>query len=407
MTQWSFVFDAAVDTFLEAEGSVTNRELYDQVQQRLGLSDQEVAATAPVGSDGAAHNTYHRQVRWVIQSLKHGDLVKQVRRGEWEMLGSKKRALKAIKTGRSVLAYSTDLGICIWTRDQAIFNDFITEDIHLVLSSPPYPIKRGRLYGKVAITDYIDFICKALEPIIPRMALGANIALNMSNDIFEPGLPARSTYLERLVIALEDRFGLSLMDRHIWESNKPPGPTRYASILRNHVNVGYEPVYVFCNSPKHTFADNRRVLRPHTERQIRLMEGGGTKRRTESHDGAHCQRVGSYSNVTEGSIPRNVLRIGNKCVESRAVKAYAEELGLPSHGAKMPLALADFFVRFLTRPDQLVVDPFAGSGTTGQAAQRAGRRFIMCEMALEYIQQSFRRFVDFPNCWFNPELNKV
>ena len=73
------------------------------------------------------------------------------------------------------------------------------------------------------------------------------MALSLSNDIFEQGSPARSLYLERLTIALEDRLGLRLMDRLIWKSNKPPGPYQWASKERMQLNTAYEPVLWFSN----------------------------------------------------------------------------------------------------------------------------------------------------------------
>lgn len=405
--QYAFIFEAVTEAYLESDGPLSNQDVYDCVRQKLGVSRAEAEAKTPVGEDGTEHNLFHRKVRWVQQTLKKGDILQRVGRGNWEIHRAKRQELKAIKAGKSVLAFSTDLGLCIWTQNPAIFKDVIEEDIHLMFSSPPYPICKGRLYGKVAIADYIDFICRAIEPIIPRLARGANIALNLSNDIFEPGLPSRSTYLERLIIALEDRMGLALMDRHIWMSNKPPGPVQYASIQRNQLNVGYEPIIVMCNDPKHTLANNRRVLEPHSERHQRFVEGGGVQRASYSGDGAHNQRVGAYSKPTEGRIPRNIRYVANHCAAGMAVNSFAKEQGLPVHGAKMPLAVADFFVRYLTRPGDLVVDLFSGTGTTAHAAQNRGRRFVVCEMMLEYIKQSFSRFADQPNSWFNPALSKL
>jgi site-specific DNA-methyltransferase (adenine-specific) len=45
-----------------------------------------------------------------------------------------------------------------------------------------------------------------------------------------------------------------------------------------------------------------------------------------------------------------------------------------------PLALMDVLVRLFSEPGELILDPFAGSGTTGVAALRLGRRFVGWEM---------------------------
>ncbi len=67
------------------------------------------------------------------------------------------------------------------------------------------------------------------------------------------------------------------------------------------------------------------------------------------------------------------------------------------HPARMPSGLAEFFINFLTDPGDLVLDPFAGSNTTGSVAERLGRRWLSIESVLDYARGSRGRF---------PELQK-
>ena len=71
-------------------------------------------------------------------------------------------------------------------------------------------------------------------------------------------------------------------------------------------------------------------------------------------------------------------------------------LGVPGHPARMPEGLVEFFVRFLTDPDDLVLDPFAGSNTTGAVAEQLGRRWVGIERNPEYARASRARFADVP-----------
>lgn len=184
--------------------------------------------------------------------------------------------------------------------------------------------------------------------------------MNLSNDIFDPGMPSRSTYVERVVIALED-MGLHLMDRLVWSNpSKPPGPIAWASKTRQQLNSGWEPVIWFTNDPKACFSDNRRVLEPHTDRQLRLIEQGGTKRDADYDDGAYRRRAGAFGGHTAGRIPRNVLPIGHASAEVTRTRRENTEQGLPVHSAMFPLRLAKFLIEFLTRKGDLVADCFAG-----------------------------------------------
>ncbi len=51
-----------------------------------------------------------------------------------------------------------------------------------------------------------------------------------------------------------------------------------------------------------------------------------------------------------------------------------------------------FFVQFLTDPGDLVMDPFAGSNTTGAVAEEHGRRWLAVEADPTYAQSSQVRF---------------
>jgi hypothetical protein len=51
-----------------------------------------------------------------------------------------------------------------------------------------------------------------------------------------------------------------------------------------------------------------------------------------------------------------------------------------------------FFVRFLTDPGHLVLDPFAGSNTTGEICEAEGRKWIAFELDKEYLETSRYRF---------------
>lgn len=61
------------------------------------------------------------------------------------------------------------------------------------------------------------------------------------------------------------------------------------------------------------------------------------------------------------------------------------------HPASTPEPLCDWWVRYLTRPGDLILDPFFGSGTVGVAALKAGRRCIGIEAKTEYVRIARQR----------------
>lgn len=378
----------------EDGGPVANGELYEHVRAAAGVPAEVMEARRPIGASGQQHSVAKRRVRWMQQTARRLGLLERVpgQRGAWRLTEEGKRRTGKASPGVALLAFSTDLGLAIWGSWESVFPR-LDETISVCLTSPPFPLRKPRAYGNPPIHLYVEFIVKTLEPIVRNLADGGSIALNLSNDIFEQGLPSRDLYLERLTLALCDTYRLHKMDTLIWANlSKAPGPVRWASMTRQQLNVGWEPVLWLTNNPRNCFSDNRRILEPHTDRHRKLMARGGEQREAVNSDGAYRLHRGSYGRQTDGRIPRNVLMHGHRCAESQACNRFAAENGLQPHGAPMPLALADKLVRFLSRPGDLVVDPFGGRLTTGKAAEQNGRRWLCTELIADHLHSALPRF---------------
>lgn len=389
--------------YAESEVPVSNETLYRRVAKKAGISIAQLNARIPVGTSESMRSPIKREIRWHQQTLKSAGLLQQQSRSQWELTGKGKMKLRKARPGTSLVACSTKLGVALWSLAKDVFSS-IDEPITLALTSPPYPLRVARAYGNPCLDEYVDWLVDHIEPIAKNLAPGGSICLNVSNDIFESGSPSRSIYREKLVIAIVERLELHKMDELIWHNPcKPPGPVLWASKSRQQLNVSYEVIYWFCKDPKACVADNRRVLEPHTEAHRSLIDSGGAKAGNFS-DGAYRRKSGSFANPTEGKIPRNILQFPHNCTSQSAYKKISRSLGLPVHGAPYPLKLAMFLVRFLSREGDLVVDPFAGSLTTGLAAEMLGRRWLVTECMWEYSRGGAERFRHHPEFVINPDF---
>ena len=401
------IFKAVQDVYARhGDTPIDNATLYDEVSARVGVTPQAFRARTPVGRSGARHSRMTRTARFVQQTMKsRGWLSKQPgARGVWKLTDAGRAHLHTPAAGQVVLGFSTRLGIAMVGDCRSIF-ERIDAPIALTLVSPPYLLAKARRYGNPAPGEYVDFVLRCLEPVVRRMLPGANLALNIGVDSFAPLSPARTLHIERLTLALCDELGLHLMDRLPWHNtSKPPTPVQWASIKRMQLNSAYEMVLLFCTEPLRSFADNRRVLQPISTRQAKLVAGGGEKRIGVHADGAHRTRIGSFGKPTAGTISRNILAYSHTCASQRLYKRRAREMGLPCHGAPMPLELAKFLIQWLTAPGQLVVDPMAGSMTTALAAELLGRPWIAGELHAEYALGGSARF---DGAWINPVLGAL
>lgn len=399
------LFDAVEQSYLENNGKLSQQQLYANVASQLDIDPSEHIGTAGKQKNV---NLFYRKVRWVQQSMKQKKLLTQLERGIWTLSGTAKERLHQINEAKSVIAMSTNLGIVICSTSQAVFdNDIIQEDIDLVLTSPPYLLQKQRHYGgDYTVREWVDFIVDVVSKILPRLADGASIALNIGQDSFVQGQPARHTHIERLTIALEDDLKLSLVDRIVWLSNKAPGPYAWCSLNRQMLHTGYEFVLLFTNNPLSLKSNNQRVLLPHSKEFQNFVRNGGTKKAAINSDGAHRKSIGDYSqsDLSKGKIATNNLYFSNKCTHNERVNKYAREvLSCPTHGAKFPYKLVEFLVKYLCPEGGLVLDNMSGTGTVGEVCQANNRRFICIEPIIEYIKQSFIRYTSLTDeVWINP-----
>lgn len=188
--------------------------------------------------------------------------------------------------------------------------------------------------------------------------------------------------MERLVIALEDRLGLHLCQTLYWENPaKMPGPAAWTTRERIRLTGRIERLLWMASSLR-PYANNRAVLAPYSAAMKRVLVRGGeaARRRPSGHD----RGDGAFARDNGGAIAGTLLRVANTASNDRYTRA-CREAALPVHPARFPEELPEFMIRFLTREDDLVVDPMCGSGRTARVADRLRRRWVCGDLASEYL----------------------
>jgi site-specific DNA-methyltransferase (cytosine-N4-specific) len=133
--------------------------------------------------------------------------------------------------------------------------------------------------------------------------------------------------------------------------------------------------------------DNRRVLLPYSDSMRELLRNGyKPKLRPSGHDISN-----KFQRDNNGAIPPNLLSFANTESNSHYLQRCKQENVKP-HPARFPQALPEFFIKLLTNPGDIVLDPFAGSNVTGAAAEALGRQWISIELDPSYVVGSRFRF---------------
>ena len=290
------------------------------------------------------------------------------------------------------VAYETDLGRMIrGTIEETLSSHLLDEyrgEIQLIFTSPPFPLNRKKKYGNLQGEEYVQWLSSLAPSFRDLLKPNGSIVVELGNA-WEPGRPVMSALALRTLIALIDSAKLNLCQQFICHNPaKLPSPAQWVNVRRIRVKDSYTHVWWMSpvDEPK---ADNRRVLKPYSKSMTKLLESKSynSGRRPSGHN------IGDESFLVDnhGAVPSNVLTFSNTGSYDDYQK-YCRANKLATHPARMPIGLPEFFINFLTESDDLVLDPFAGSNTTGAASEKLGRRWLSIEPVDEYIAGSLGRF---------------
>jgi DNA modification methylase len=280
--------------------------------------------------------------------------------------------------------YSTSAGSCFQADALDILRQLKSNSVSLVLTSPPFALRRQKAYGNVAPGEYVEWFWPFAAEIYRVLRPDGSFVYDLGGA-WNRGSGTRSLYQYELVLRLTKLFHLA-QEFYWYNPSKLPTPAEWVTIRRTRVKDAVNTLW-WLSKTEAPNADNRRVLRPYSRSMRRLLRDGyQTARRPSQHDiSPHFQKDNG------GAIPPNLLQVPN----TRSSDDYfrrCREAGLPIHPARFPQPVPEFFIRFLTEPGQLVVDPFAGSNVTGYAAEQLGRRWLSVEIHADYVAGSRLRF---------------
>ena len=282
--------------------------------------------------------------------------------------------------------YSTDLG-ALFCADSLEFMRLMPDDsVDLVLTSPPYALHFKKEYGNANQQDYVAWFLPFAREIKRIMRPSGSFVLNLGGA-WKPGLPVRSLYHYRLLLALADEVGFDLAQDFFWfNPAKMPAPAEWVNVRRIRVKDSVEYIFWLVKDPM-AKADNRKVLNPYSEDMRRLIKRG-VKQTTRPS--GHVIN-GTFANDQGGSIPSNLIQCGNNESNSAYIRN-SKAADTKIHPARFPGELPRFFIEFLTNPGDMVLDPFAGSNTTGHVAEGLKRKWVGVELREEYARDSRLRF---------------
>lgn len=291
---------------------------------------------------------------------------------------------------RPVEVYKTRNGRAVLTKAEDFLPTLPDSSIDAVITSPPFALLRQKAYGNLDQADYVDWLV-SFGPQVKRVLKDTGSFVIDLGGAYQRGVPVRSLYNFRVLLRFCDDHGFHLAEEFFWHNPaKLPSPIEWVNKRKIRAKDSVNTVW-WLSKTEYPKANVSNVLAPYSERMKKLIKDPEgfykAKERPSGHD------IGkNFGKDNGGAIPSNLLQYPNtesNSIHIRLCKAY----GIAPHPARFPQSLPEFFIKFLTDEGDTVVDIFAGSNTTGAAAEALGRKWIALECNQDYLIGSAFRFM--------------
>ncbi|MXZ54849.1 MAG: site-specific DNA-methyltransferase [Gammaproteobacteria bacterium] len=242
--------------------------------------------------------------------------------------------------------------------------------VDLVITSPPYNI--GKEYEKcLEINEYIDWCTSWMRMIYEVSKAQSTFWLNLGYlEVPDDGLCVPIPYL------LWNKSPFYMIQELVW--NYGAGvQTKKRLCPRNEK-------WLFYVKDRHNYTfhldeiRDKNVMYPNQKKNGKLRN---------NPNGKNPSDVWAIPKVTSGS---------NRCSRERV-----------EHPAQFPLAVVERLVKVSSNPNEVVLDPFSGSSTTGIAAHAFGRVFVGIEVEKKYCDLSITRFEKYLKYRSDRDQNKT
>lgn len=298
--------------------------------------------------------------------------------------------------------YETELGVAYCANCLDVLKTIPSTSIDLVMTSPPFALRRKKSYGNVSAEEYCDWFWPFAQEISRVLKRRGSFVLDIGGS-WNKGNPTRTLYHFELLLRLCGAKGpFRLAQEFYWYNPaRMPAPAQWVTIKRVRVKDAVNPIWWLARSARPK-ASNRRVLKPYTKSMENLLaKGYNDGPRPSGHVVSK-----KWGRRQKGAIPPNLIIAANTKSNDPYMRA-CRQRGLEVHPARFVEAVPEFFIKFLTTPGNIVLDPFAGSNVVGVVAERLGRKWLSIEIKHVYVIGSAFRFDGLGEVVYRKYLNQI
>lgn len=324
--------------------------------------------------------------------------------------------------------YKTNLGKLLLGDAETLLKDkllrYYKNKIQLIITSPPFPLNAKKKYGNKQGETYKEWFANLSLLFKELLTNDGSIVIEIGNA-WEANRPVQSLLHLESLLAFVKKANLNLIQEFIcYNPTRLPSPASWVTVKRIRAVDSYTHVW-WLSKTDYPKADNTKILRPYSKSMENLIKNQyyndgkrpsghniSSKGFLKNNNGSISHNLLEFEQIEDerlnrlpnsiaefipekdkAHLPINTLSLSNTYSNDFFSKT-CRERGITKHPATMHPGLIAFFLNFLTDEGDLVLDPFAGSNTTGYVAEKLKRRWIGIEVLKEYAEQSKIRFQD-------------
>jgi site-specific DNA-methyltransferase (adenine-specific) len=238
--------------------------------------------------------------------------------------------------------------------------------VDLIVTSPPYADQRKGTYGGMHPEKYVAWFLPITAEMLRVLKPTGTFILNIKEKVLDG---ERSTYVMELILEMRKQ-GWLWTEEFIWhKKNCYPGkwPNRFRD--------AWERLLQFNKSKKFNMYQEEVMVPTGDWAKSRLKNLSNTdKIRDNSKVGSGFGKNISNWLTRDKAFPANVLHLATECNNK-------------NHSAAFPEGLPEWFIKLFTKEQDVVLDPFMGSGTSVLVAHRMKRHSIGIDLIPEYVER--------------------
>ena len=250
---------------------------------------------------------------------------------------------------------------------EKVLENFPDNCIDLIVTSPPYVERRKKIYGGIHPNKYVEWMLPKTSQFLRVLKPTGTFILNIKEKTING---QRHTYVIELILKMKEQ-GWLWTEEFVWhKKNCYPGkwPNRFRD--------AWERCLQFNKNKKFAMYQESVMVPMGDWAKTRLRNLSETDRiRDESKSKSGFGKNVSNWLGRKKAYPTNVLYLSTECSNR-------------NHSAAFPYGLPEWFIKLFTNKNDIVLDPFVGSGTTTVVAKRLGRKYIGIDINKEYCEMA-------------------